>query len=578
MANFKIPTQQGIRQLNVNDTAGELWNTFNIDLITEPGKIKLARPFSVYLDTETLIGSAPEGDSVVQAIIYGDVRDGGGDIFTLTNDKLFRNGSFLSNTPDEALDATIFDGKLIFTTSGDLDYHSGSSTFQQNWWSALGSAPTLQTVTKSIPAEGNFIIETSRIGEETLIVLDGSDIHSLSGSTSSGTFFTVSLDQTLKATCVSIGVSRAWIGTTSTTSDQAYVYRWDTASTEFDAGYPTGAKAVLAIAMVDNTPLIVTERGDIKLFNGVGFTKIGQFPFSTKPLFLNEYRNRKQTQTIIHPKGIKVVEDNVYMYINPADGTVPIDERSPAGLWVFNIGNKSLNHMASVGGDSDVTNNSPIIVLPNNDDGRIYFAGNRGYGDNTVDGVFREDLSSSSTNGYITTVEIESNSVEDTFKEVITKALHNNTSEIVVKYRTANIVDYPLTFEGVAWLNENTFNTTSDLSEVKTRFDNGERDEIEIIKGTNAGKLSHITNITHSGNTYSVTIDENYGTANESFDIRVDNWSKVPETFTSSDLEVKRLGLDASGAWIQVRLELRGSEGLPEIRQIIINSNAKEEL
>ena len=228
--------------------------------------------------------------------------------------------------------------------------------------------------------------------------------------------------------------------------------------------------------------------------------------------------------------------------------------------------------------DMDIVNNSPIMVLPNESDGRFFFAANRGYGDDTVDGVFREDLTTTSNYGNFVTSEVESGTVKDYFKEVVLKALHSSTSEIVVKYRTVNNADYPLYAEGCAWLDANTFNTTNDLSDVLTRFQDDQFDEVEVFRGTGAGRTAHITNITNSGSTYSVTVDESFGVANESLDVRFDNWQKIPKTFTADDIELKRLGIDESGAWIQLKIEMRGAEGLPEVRQVLLNSNSKEEL
>jgi hypothetical protein len=56
MPTYKIPNQNGqVRQLNLNDTAGELSVSRNLDLRTNIGKIKLARPMK-QVATATQIG------------------------------------------------------------------------------------------------------------------------------------------------------------------------------------------------------------------------------------------------------------------------------------------------------------------------------------------------------------------------------------------------------------------------------------------------------------------------------------------------------------------------------------------
>ena len=79
---------------------------------------------------------------------------------------------------------------------------------------------------------------------------------------------------------------------------------------------------------------------------------------------------------------------------------------------------------------------------------------------------------------------------------------------------------------------------------------------------------------------YSITIDESIGTAGQSCDIRIDNWIKVPETMTSANGEIKRFGFgtDNTSTWCQLKIELRGRSGLPEVRQVILKTNAKETL
>lgn len=587
MATYKIPTENGVRQLNLNDTSGELWSTFNIDLHSNTGKIRLARPLSLIEPSTSFDGASNNQDSVIQAIVYGNVGDGQ-KVYILTNENLYNSTTDFNSYTEiasgaaNALDAVIFDGKLIVTTSGNLDYWDGATdTFQENWWTAAGGT-ALQTVTSGV-SPYPFIMENVRIGEETLVVTAGNVIRAYTGAVSGGgTFTSVEIDNSQFATCVKGGIDKVYVGCGTTTGEDAYVFRWDGAATNYDVAYPVGAKMVLAMELVDNTPLIVTERGEIKLFNGVGFTRIGQFPFTDKPTATADYisdTSLKQTQLMMHPKGIKVVNRNVFMVVNPSDGTLPVDERTPAGLWVFNLDTKSLNHIASAGNEQDTVNNTPILMLPNEDTGRIFIAGNIAY-DDTLDGLYREDLSTSAHYGYAVTTEIQSDSVQDAFKEIIIKALLGTTDEIVVKYRTSKDILYPITSDGCVWASSSIIHSTDDLSAVLTRFESGKRDEVEIIKGTGAGRLAHITDIEFSGSVYRITLDESFGTAGNSADIRIDDWIKVPVTMTASDGDIKRFGLgeDNVGTYCQIKVELRGKSGHPEIRQIMLKTNAKETL
>jgi len=328
--------------------------------------------------------------------------------------------------------------------------------------------------------------------------------------------------------------------------------------------------------LVDNVPLIITETGEIKLFNNVGFSTIAKFPFAFEPVFPrsgNSYTNPNHTNRAIHPKGIKVKDDKVYMFVNfPVIGDLPANERTMSGIWVLDIKTRSLTHTASPDNEQIFDRVSPILVL-NNSEGRLVVGGDS---DTSGVGVWVENLDNDATQyGYIVTSEIEADSIQDIFSQIVSKALIGTNDKIVVKYRGKTDTSLPI-YADVVWANSTSFNTTADLAYIKTRYDLGHRDEVEIVVGSGAGRLAHITNITNSGNTYQVTIDESLGTQGATAKVRIDNWIKIPETMTSSDGEVKRLGVGLTSSWCQFKIEMRGRAGRPEIREIQILTNNKE--
>jgi hypothetical protein len=180
----------------------------------------------------------------------------------------------------------------------------------------------------------------------------------------------------------------------------------------------------------------------------------------------------------------------------------------------------------------------------------------------------------------VVTSEIESGSVRDVFEEVIVKALLGQDGEIVVKYRMRGDSELPITVENVAWVDEYTFNTTSDLSHVLERFEESEenRDEVQFILGQGSGSSAHISNVTASSLTYSVTLDRPIGLAGELSDVVIDNWRLVPRTMTQDDGECLRFGIGKEGTWGQFKIGFSGKAGYPEIRQILIKTNVKEGL
>lgn len=575
MATNKIPNINGqVRQLNINDTLGELWSTRNIDLHTNFGKIKLARPL------KQVATSANVGNDAVQAFAVL-----GNKAYALTQTNLYRAGtpftswSLATASVSDAEDMVVFKGQLVITTNNNIDAYDGT-TFTSNWWTARGN-PTLTNNSPAVIAP--HVLEVVRIGTETLAVTDGNEVHAYTGGISGSPILstTVELDEAFVATCIRSTIRNVFIGTYTEDADQAYVFEWDGASTNYTQAYPTGAKAVLSMEIIDDAPMIVTERGEIKVFNNAGFTTVAQFPFAPKPLFADGVETgliqSDNMSRPIHPKGMKRAGNIVYIYVNfeDAEKNLNIDNRTHNGLWALDLTTFSLTHLASIDNEILLRQCSPVMAI--NDRGGRVFIGGRKY--DGTDGIWIEDLGDNSDNyGYLTTVEIESDSVKDAYDEIITKQLLGQDDEIVVKYRMKNDVLLPITAENCAWVSTTQFNTTDDLSYIQTRFNAGELDEIEVITNVNGGFLAHITNIEKSSSTYQVTIDEAIGTAGETSIIRFDNWKKVENTVTQTDGEARRTGLGDIGTFGQLKIEVRGKAGKPEIRQIITKTNTKESL
>jgi hypothetical protein len=477
---------------------------------------------------------------------------------------------------------------MIISTDDDLDAFNFDATYTENWWSARGNPGlTSNNPTSSVPR----VIETARIGAETLVALDGSNIYSYVGGITSGpvTSVTLDLDSSLTGSCFKAGIRSGWIGTYTRKADQAYVIQWDCASTNYTQAFPVGSKAVLSIELVDDVPLIVTDRGEIKLFNNAGFTTVARFPFASKATFVDQSTNPNNVNRPIHPKGMRRYGNTVFIYTNfrNADGSVFFDPRSINGVWALDLTTFSLSHLGSQGNEVvfDGQGASPLMVL---DDwnGRLFLGGDR-LTDLTTseEGIWMEDLSTSSTNyGYVVTSEINASGLKDMFDETAVKALLGTDDKVRVKYRTKGATTLPVTIDDATWtgVDQNTFTSAdTQLSAVLTRYTAGHRDEIEILAGKSAGRLAHITNITYSNPTYTITIDEELGEAGQVSYVRFDNWKLVPKDLSAKEMtsidELERFGLNAPGTYGQFKYELQGKAGMPEIRELSIKTNPKEQ-
>jgi hypothetical protein len=586
MATWNLKNSEGrIRQLNLNDTAGEIVESFNIDLKTNPGKLKLAYPLKKVADS-TLLNNQPITG-------FGVLSANQGTVYAITSSTSPTASRILeSQTPFTTWtnvtdgnplvleDCTVFDSQLVVAESTNLSAFDGFD-LTEDWWTARGN-PAL-TNSQSTPNVAPHVLETLYIGTETLVVTDGNKVHAYVGGIDSGaiTNVTVDLGGDFIATCIKSSIRRAWIGTMTKDSGEARVFEWDGASTNYTQSFPVGTKGVLAMEIVNDIPLIVTDTGEIKMFNNVGFQTVAQFPFAFYPHVIDGivFGQVQGTALLrpIHPKGIRKNGNTVYMMVNWQSDGLPVDENTPAGLWALDLTTFSLTHLTSPESNHVFQQSSPIMVIE--DGATRIFTGGKLSTDSDEEGIWIEDLSPDTTHyGNFTTIEVESNSVKDVFEKVIIKALLGSDDEIVVKYRVSNDTNLPITAEDVAWLTPSQFNTTEDLSIIKARFDEGHQDEITVLLGSGAGRLAHITNIEESSSTYSVAVDEEIGTEGETTTVRIDNWKKIPTSMVKSDGEVIRFGMGDVGTFCQVKVSLKGKGNMPEIRDMLIKSNSKEQL
>lgn len=585
MPTFKIPNQGNIRQLNLGDTYGEIWASRNIDLHSNPGKIKLARPMKV-VATASQLGS-------LQLRGFASITDSSGNTvaYAITSSALYSasypytswnqivaDGFLVPLAVSRAEDIAVFQGQLIMNSATDLDAYnpSGTGTWTASWWTARGNpALTTNNPNSTVPR----VLEVIRLGTEELVVLDGSNIYGYIGGITSGavTSVTLDIDPTMRATCVKGGIRSAWIGTYATGDSDAHVFQWDGASTNYSQSYPTGAKAVLAMEMDDDVPVIITERGEIKKFNNVGFTTIARFPFADKVEFPIQSFQPANRVRPIQPKGVKRIGRNLFINVRWGNQSVPIDERTPDGTWVCNLDTGSLTHLSSTDNYNIFENSSPILYL-DSDAGRILTGFQEASGTNQYS-IAIEDLGTTTNYGYLVTSELETDDAKDAWESLLTKALLETDNEIEVKYRGSRVEDYPITIQGVEWdtPQDNVFFTSnSQMATVKARFDAGYSDEIEVLYGQSAGRLAHITNISLNAGTYTVTIDETIGIDGQTSTIRIDNWQKVPKTMTTDSGQVEKFGIDKTSDWTQYKIYFKGSSGMPEIRELSIKSNPKE--
>lgn len=161
--------------------------------------------------------------------------------------------------------------------------------------------------------------------------------------------------------------------------------------------------------------------------------------------------------------------------------------------------------------------------------------------------------------GYVVTPLLEAEGKTDTFQDINIKykKLINSDDKIIVKYRKVDnqLKDFttPNDTSGT-WTDSDTFTTTNDMTGVATG------DEIEIVAGSGAGYLVHVSSISENAGTYTINIDESIQniSASDRLVFYVSNWKKLGEITTTDPFLNKTFRVQGATTWVQFKVELRG--------------------
>jgi hypothetical protein len=577
MSNFTIPNSRGeIRQVNSGDLFGELNETFNIDLTSSQGKIKVS---------DKLVPILKEGIDIGNPAGFVDILIWDGTYYLFTEEEAYTcsvveadsgdpkdpsNWSEFDIDVDLETTAVVFDGQLRISLGTNIARWDGDITYSSTWWTGTVSGTAL---IDNVP----HVLEVVQSQKETLYVTDGSRVQYLEKG---GTPKIVELDGNVTSCCLAPGLSGAmWVGTYNKTSGKAQVYEIYTgevvgSTPTYRQAYPVNARAVLAIWTKDNIPYIVTEKGEVQMFNGAGFTTVAEFPFkysgkSIKGVSAGLIQDSNRSRPI-HPRGVAVHEDSAFINIaTEVWSGYAADTRSHSGVWEFNMKTNVLNHRFAFAhqtndyGESKQENAYPLLVVDN----QFTFLMAGGFDEaNNSENFYMTD-SSQVNQGWFITPEITSGTVADAYESIYHKAKTlADGEEIVTMYRTSKRD----TVYGTAnWVSTTQFVTTDDWSTVEVG------DLVRVSHGYAAGDYANITAIEPSATTYTVTVDKAIGADTETSYVYSDNFKKDPEAYTSADGEWKRLGGYGTNPWIQFAVFLKGDI---EYKQFICKSNSKSEL
>lgn len=605
MINIPNRENRQWKQQNESDIFGTLWASKSLDLTSNMGKVRVSPRLM-------RTGISAQTHKTPGAFAYAQSKD------VSSTNKVFWSTAGESNSgyllEGSATPYFTFNVAAVSGEPTDFDSMSGAlKTFVAsagNLW--LTSNATLRYVdysanpaqVKTPTSSPTVLLSTGfhaleEYAERMYVAYNTGKIASCNSSgtcTSSGSS-TISTAIKGEITFMKAGKNRIWIGTLNTGGLNTKIYEWDGAAANTPTReYNVDAQGVLACAIKDDIPYVVDTEGRLLTLSGGEFVEIAVLPLNNKILknaTSPVANSANSSMRFIHSNGMDVINGRVHLLINNEfmNYGSEIPERASSGIWEYDpdIGlyhKYSFTYQFAQTADAGVKG-----AITDYGQTRIFAAGalmnaNRAsssqhyngsllagagiYTSATVTGaaVFVDDtLNTSAKTGYFVTQKIESSGETENWNELVVKhkKLSSSNSKIVVKYRTEEATPSE---ETITWVNTTSFTTTGSSVTGGTV---GVGDEVEITQGTGGGICSHITAISISSGTATVTVDETHtGVTTGTAKARFQKWKKAG-TIQNQTKQSATIGLHVVSEWIQFKVYMFFN-GDDEIDSLILNN------
>lgn len=569
-------------QSNRSNLAGSLWASWNLDLSSNVGAIRLSPRLMVSSSTEFIatLTTAPcafrRYNSLFWTISGTKVHVSGSDILAASFTADATAGT-PTNCDVTKSDLEVFNNELYVTTDTNVLYYYNGSV-----WASV-SVGSADTTPKPMTRYGALLYVATGLNK----------VYSI--STGHAATLLLTLPNSQQITCIRAGSNKIWITTLDMSGDSGYVYEWDGASATTNKSYKLTTQGALSCIIKDDVPWIVDTAGRLLAFNGGTFVEIARLPiFNTLLLKATSNVNDR----FIHPNGMSIIDGEVCMLIANTNGesTGSINDNLPSGVWAYNQ-NNGLYHRYSVSYHDDDDASTLItdygqnkisvagalqeFKLYNNSasDQGTFLAGVTYYTNatSTRSAVLINDRNNTVLKyGYFITSWIQAEALKDNWQKMFARFryfLSSLDEKIILKYRQ---IEYPANTSvrqdiSITWDNSTSvFKTQTNLS--SSSFIGK---EVEITQGQGAGKCAHIVSVsTPNSIDYYVTLDEVFtGVTTGTAKARVREWIKIgKEDDLSSDVAIFAFPMNTSpSSKIQIKccMQFYNDDELYDI--IIIN-------
>lgn len=176
---------------------------------------------------------------------------------------------------------------------------------------------------------------------------------------------------------------------------------------------------------------------------------------------------------------------------------------------------------------------------------------------------FQTTIPNLENRGYFVTPKLYAAANTDVTKQfVVRHSKLKDNDVIVVREKSNDAADLPITTASVTWFAANGFSTTSNIAPVLTAYQSNEAIEVEVLAGFGGGWIAQVASVTYENGTYSVELSEDIQGATTGMYSRVqfDNFkeaARITATTQSPD-GVFSCPIGKVGRWSQYKVELRG--------------------
>lgn len=581
---------------------GDLYQTFNIDLESKPGRLALSNKLIRFAAGLGVVSKFMRTDALATDQWFALVK---ATTASATDGDILRNGNTsivagtwatddTSNSPNNVHDMTIHEAangeqRLLVTVATDiaiLNKDGGANAWDVDWFStvASGGAALSNKVFHPIGRLQRLVaigdaVTASTTRRAVIHTLDKDDVASLSRLIFPAGY-TVRL--------INSSSDRFWFGLQNDVGGNAKIVEWDGYSLTYNYEYELQGSYPLTCWIKNGVPYYITELGYIFKYVGGGFTKVQEFPMSEDQQVFSSSFTAENT---IQPYGSWIDGDVVRINVGAPARTGTTDltggsHRMRSGIWIFNTANNNLYHTMGIGehatagtdinyGTSplkipgavirSITGNNPRTIASAD----VYIGGTNWNTTNQT-GIYQEVFSHLQTSnagrnrGYFITPYLPVSEMEVFWKGLWTKfkKFVSSTNRIIIKSRVTEPLkdtdasdESPLQAQG-AWVN-----TTSFTCAVPTGVAVG--DEVEILTGDNGGccfDISTLSATPDGATSITVTISEAAPTSStDKFIARFDNWDSET-AISDATVGNKWTPFTASkaGEFIALKIELRG--------------------